>query len=421
MKKSILLFSLLILFSCSNDNDNKETLLITSINPSTGPKNTPVTIIGSGFSNVSSENVVTINGKVCPVINSTATQLTITIPPSAGSGKIKVEAAGADAESSNFEFVITTTVTTIAGSSQGLNDGQGFAAQFNFLRGITLDTQGNLLIADGDRIRKVSSNGLVTTIAGSTGGFLDGQGILAKFDGVTGIVITATGAIHVTERFNHKIRVINNTGIVSNFAGTIRGFSDGNRFFAAFNIPNGIVIDASGNTFVADSFNRRIRKIAGDNVTTFSGNSNSASTDGQGVSASFEFPRGLSIDNSGNLYVTDDFILIRKITPTGLVTTIAGSTSGFADGQGTAARFNNATGIVADSEGNLFVTDGSKIRKITSNGLVTTLAGTATKGFVDGNADIAQFNNLDGITIDSQGNLYVADTGNFKIRKITFD
>ncbi|MFV8331735.1 IPT/TIG domain-containing protein [Flavobacterium sp. GSP14] len=209
MKKTILLFSLLILFSCSKDDDNKETLLTTSINPSTGPKNTPVTIIGSGFSNVSSENVVTINGKVCPVINSTSTQLTITIPPSAGSGKIKVTVATANAESSNFDLIATITARIIAGSTFGFNDGSASNAQFKNPAIIAVDTDGNLFVTDGSKIRKITSNGLVTTIAGTaTNGFADGNANIAKFNRLDGITIDSQGNLYVADTNDFKIRKI---------------------------------------------------------------------------------------------------------------------------------------------------------------------------------------------------------------------
>ena len=436
MKNLKNLFTLLILvlvISCSKDSDTPPTtvapvLAITAISPTTGPKNTPVTITGTGFSTTAGNNAVTLNGKVCPVVNSTATQLTISIPPSAGSGKIKVAVAVANAESGNFDFIVTTTVTTIAGSTEGSQDGQGSAAQFRFPEGIALDSQGNLLVTDKDKIRKISSTGLVTTVAGSTNGFLDGQSILAKFNGPNGITVTATDRIFVTDEFNHNIRLISNIGFVGVTAGSSSGiissgFSDGFRFdVAKFDQPAGIAIDDAGALFIADKNNRRIRKIAGNNVTTLAGSGSFGSIDGQGNSASFSNPTGITIDAPGNLYITDNSKLIRKITPTGLVTTIAGSTSsGFADGQGSAAKFNFATGIAIDTQGNLFVSDKSRIRKISPTGLVTTIAGTAISGFLDGNATTAQFNFPNGIAIDAQGNLYISDRNNHKIRKITFD
>lgn len=223
MKNFITLFSLLLLFSCSKDDENNEVapvdLVITNISPASGPKNTPVTIIGSGFSSVSSENAVTINGKVCPVINSTSTQLTITIPPSAGSGNIKVAVNNTSAESNNFDFIVTTTVTTIAGGASGYVDGQGSVARFDLASDLTIDSEGNLFVVDtrNNKIRKISPTGLVTTIAGSTLGQVDGQGILAKFGSPNGIAIDTDGVLFVSEGSSSSIRRISLTGFVRTY------------------------------------------------------------------------------------------------------------------------------------------------------------------------------------------------------------
>lgn len=430
MKKIITLFSLLLLLSCSKDEDNKEAtprLQITSISPAIGPKNTPVTIVGSGFSAVSSENTVTINGKVCPVINSIATQLTVSIPPGAGSGKIKVTVGNANAESSDFDFVTTTTVTTIAGGASGFADGQGSAARFDLASDIKIDNEGNLFVVDtrNNKIRKVSPTGLVTTIAGSINGLEDGQGILAKFSFPNGIAIDSEGILFISEGGSSTIRRISLTGFVRTHAGSFpSGFANGRTENAKFDGPRGMTVDASGNVFIVDMFNYKIRKISinGD-VTTIAG-STRGFTDGQGLNSQFDLPTAVVSDGAGNLFVTDlGNHKIRKITPNGSVSTLAGSTQGFADGQGAAAKFNLTNGITIDSQGNLYVTDSDKIRKISSTGLVTTLAGS-TKGFKDGIGTNAKFNSVHGITIDKQGNLFVTDnddTGSDRIRKITFD
>ena len=433
LKTIITLFILVMIAACSKDSDAPETadapivnLAITNISPATGPKNTPVTITGTGFSTTASNNAVTINGKVCPVVNSTATQLTITIPPSAGSGKIKVTVAAANAESGNFEFVITTTVTTIAGSALGNADGQGVNAQFNTPFGITVDDTRTLFIADtrNHRIRKISPSGLVTTIAGSIAGFADGQGAAAQLNLPSHLVQNATGDLFVTDKENHKIRKISNTGAVETYAGTSQGFEVKARQISKFDSPFGIVTNILGEIIVVDSKNFRIRNVPNIGGTnSVAGNSNAGITDGQGTAAQFTNPEGIEIDAAGNLYVADDGVskLIRKISTTGLVTTLAGGPAGFADGQGADARFSDVTDIAIDATGNLFVTDKHRIRKISPTGLVTTIAGLETAGFADGDATTAQFNITAGIAIDQNGNLYVADSKNNRIRKITFD
>jgi uncharacterized protein (TIGR03437 family) len=428
--KNIFTLFILVLFnSCSKNNETPittllENLVITTINPSTGPKNTTVTITGTGFSTLANDNAVTLNGKVCPVVNSTTNQLTITIPPSAGSGKIKVVVRDANAESNIFEFIVTTTVTTFAGSTEGDQDGLGAAAKFNNLKSLTLDNQGNLIVADDTKIRKVSLTGLVTTIAGSANGAEEGTALSVLLGNVKGIVMSPTGTMFFSDDLNQKMKTINSSGFVSTYAGAgnFTGFLDGNRPNAKFNNPSGLAIDGNGNLYVADRSNDRIRKISGNNVTTFAGNGNSTYEDGQGISASFTIPEDLTIDSSGNLYVAD-FNRIRKITPNGFVSTLAGSGnfSGFADGPGNTAIFGRIRHIVVDAQNNLFVTDNNRIRKISSTGIVTTIAGNSSADFVDGNATTARFDALRGIIVDASGNLYVADGGNFKIRKITFD
>ena len=286
LKTIITLFILVMIAACSKDSDAPETadapivnLAITNISPATGPKNTPVTITGTGFSPTAGNNAVTLNGKVCPVVNSTATQLTITIPPSAGSGKIKVVVAAANAESGNFEFVVTATVSTIAGGGSGFSDGQGTNAKFNRAEDIDFDPFGNLIVADSGnhRIRKISPTGLVTTIAGSgVQGSVDGQSILARIGSPNGIAIASDGVIYFGSASGATIGRISPTGFVTaQFAGDLpSGFADGRGANARFQIPRGLTIDATGNIYIADQSNEKIRKMAPNGqVTTIAGSS----------------------------------------------------------------------------------------------------------------------------------------------------
>ena len=429
MKNLKILFTLLILvlvISCSKDSDTPPTpvapvLAITAISPTTGPKNTPVTITGTGFSTTAGNNAVNLNGKVCPVVNSTATQLTITIPLSAGSGKIKVAVAAANAESGNFDFVVTTTVTTIAGTTSGFADGQGTSAKFNDIRGLTIDATGNIFVADtgNDRIRKITPSGLVTTIAGSTRGFENGQSILAKFNEPNDVAIDPDGNLYVTDRVNHRIRKISSTGLVSTFAGSIAGFEDGFSFQSKFDNPTGITIDNVGNLFVTDAVNHKIRKITQERIVSTLAGSSSGSVDGLGSLAKIGLPKGIVINSANNLFIADNFYRIRSCTQLGQVTTFAGSTEGFADGQGTSAKFQFTFDLTIDSSGNLYVPDGHRIRKISATGLVSTIAGNGIFGFADGIGSSAQFSAPLGITIDNLGNLFLSDST--RIRKITFD
>lgn len=211
---------------------------------------------------------------------------------------------------------------------------------------------------------------------------------------------------------------------VSTFAGSINaGKADGTGTAASFNRPSGMITDAAGNLYVADAGNNLIRKITSAGVvTTFAGSGEQGEADGTGTAASFNYPVDLALDGSGNLYVVESAgKVIRKITSAGIVTTLAGGGAGAADGTGTAAGFSTPTGIAVDGNGNLFVADVYKIRKITSAGVVTTFAGSGVAGSANGTGTAAGFSQVKGIVIDLSGNLYVTDAGNNMIRKITSD
>ncbi|QJD95233.1 hypothetical protein HH214_04750 [Mucilaginibacter robiniae] len=265
-----------------------------------------------------------------------------------------------------------------------------------------------------------------TTLAGSGAtGNANGAGTAATFNNVRNAVADVDGNVYVTDAGNNLIRKITPAGVVSTFAGSgSQGMFNGQGTSASFNGPQGIAIDGGGNLYVADQSNRVIRKItAAGKVTTFVGSGNYNSTDGVGTAASFAGPIGLSIDGLGNLYVTEEafYNKIRKITPDGVVTTLAGGNTGSTNGKGTAASFYGPLGLACDASGNIYVADSynNQIRKITPTGEVTTFAGSTTSGKVDGAGATASFNHPAGVSCDSYGNVYVADQYNNLIRKIT--
>lgn len=206
------------------------------------------------------------------------------------------------------------------------------------------------------------------------------------------------------------------------------GWADGSGSSANFNQPAGLAMDASGNLFVADANNNCIRKVTPDgNVSTFAGSTTPGHKDGQGTAAEFYGPNGIAIDKSGNVYVSETaYSIIRKISPSGAVTTFAGGTEGYLDGTGTSAEFESPFALAIDNEGNIIVADAynHRIRKITPAGVVTTIAGSGATGpgnggFADGPAASAQFKAPSGLFIDASDNIYVADQGNNRIRKIS--
>lgn len=216
-------------------------------------------------------------------------------------------------------------------------------------------------------------------------------------------------------------------GQVSTFAGSLSGgFTNGTLTGAQFDNPMGIATDGSGNLYIADSFNSAIRKISADGeVITVAGNGSLGYVNGTGSVAQFYSPSALALDATGNIFVTDrGNNAIRKITPAGVVTTFAGNgVAGYTDGTGTAASFNTPSGIAIDAAGNLIIADSGNnlIRKVTPAGVVTTLAGSRTAGYLNGTGTAANFNKPSAIAIDATGNMYVAEAANGAIRKINAD
>lgn len=333
-------------------------------------------------------------------------------------------------------FAFTTQaqlVLTVAGQldSIGNQDGPPFEAIFNNPHGIAVDCLGNIYVADrfGHVIRKILPDGTVITLAGQHGvtGATDAQGTNATFNEPWGLCADSIGNVYVADTRNNKIRKIDVTGNVTTFAGTGNfGVSNGPAAVSTFGNPTGIEIDDNGVVYVADHLTHIIRKIdPSGNVTTLAGTPFIADyADGIGTQARFNRPYGLEIDNDGNIIVADEWNhRIRRVTPTGIVTTIAGSgVVGSTDGASGVASFNYPWDVAVDSAGNMFVGDGYNdvIRKITPNGDVSTYVGTAgNSGALDATGPIATFNATTGIAyLKTTDELYVADAFNNLIRKI---
>ncbi len=310
----------------------------------------------------------------------------------------------------------TILKVTSSGTIATFNDFGSAGTKLSLATGITVDSAGNLYVADSQNfaVRKIAPGGTITTLAGelATAGFADGSGAVARFGVVAAIALDSTGRIYVTDSSNKAIRQITPAGITTTWAGS-----------AGFRYPWGDAVDSAGNLYVADSLNHTIRKITVSGaVTTLAGSpGNTGSADGTGNGATFDHPKGVAVDGTGNVYVTSNST-VRKISAAGVVTTLAGTagTGSYQDGTGAAAGFFNPSAITADSAGNLFVADGyNTIRKVTPAGVVTTFAGDTSAGSNDGVGTAANFNKPSGLAFDQGGNLYVADTLNATIRKIT--
>ncbi len=326
-------------------------------------------------------------------------------------------------------------VTTLAGLAgmPGSADGTGSQARFFGPHGLASDSEGNLYPADtqNSTIRKITPDGVVSTVAGLAGniGSRDGRGTEARFYSPYSVATDSSDNVYVADTQNSTIRRMTPEGDVTTVAGLAgsRGSDDGVGSDARFFEPYGVSTDAGDNVYVTDLWDHTVRHMtpAGE-VTTFTGVPGSGGqTDGTGAAARFNQPRAVTTDAEGNVFVADmSNHTIRKATPAGVVTTLAGraGVSGSADGLGGDARFNNPTGLTADSEGNLYVADNRNhtVRKVTPEGVVMTVAGLAgNPGSVDGTGSAARFFWPAGIASDSAGNLYVAESGNYTIRKVT--
>jgi sugar lactone lactonase YvrE len=336
---------------------------------------------------------------------------------------------------------LVTTLAGLAGNA-GFVNGTGSGAQFNTPWGVAVDGATNVYVADAvnDAIRKITPAGVVTTVAGNgTSGTNDGTGSAARFDTPEYVVVDSAGNLYVADTFNFTIRKVAPVGaswVVTTLAGLAgsAGTNDGTGSAARFYYPEGVAVDSATNVYVADGFNDAIRKLepVGTNcvVTTLAGRATGGpgSADGTGSAARFNSPLGVSLDSATNVYVADSFnSTIRKVTPAGVVTTLAGLAghAGSADGANSAARFNEANGAAVDTKGNVYVADWGNhtIRKVTpvgTNWVVTTLAGLAgNPGFTDATGSAARFDYPNGVAVDTNGNVYVADTANGRIAKVT--
>lgn len=317
--------------------------------------------------------------------------------------------------------------TTLAGSPavSGAVDATGSAARFNFPSGVAVDSTGTVYVADKQNqvIRSISPSGAVTTISGA-GALMD------FYENPTGVAVDAAGTLYVSDPDSGRIYKIPNPSLrltPTALAGGLYnyGYIDAQGISARFNQTRGLAVDSAGNVYVADAWNNAIRKItpAGE-VTTLAGSAGGAgSVDGKGSAASFYAPGGVAVDAVGTVYVADTSNhTIRRITSAGVVTTIAGMPGrpGSTDGVGDAARFNSPQGVAVDRAGNLFVADtgSSTIRLITPAGVVTTIGGSPNAaGSADGPGSAARFNRPAGIAVDSTGKIYVADVENHTIRR----
>ncbi len=332
-------------------------------------------------------------------------------------------------------------ITTVAGGGQpspNLGDGgPATSARLNDPLAVAVDAAGNLLIADtgNERIRRVTPNGIITTFAGNgVPGFSgdSGPAIAAQLRSPRGVEADAAGNLLIAE--NGRIRKVTLDGTIDTVAGngpTSGSSGEGGPATAArLDEPMGVAADPGGNLFIADVDNSRIRKVNPAGIITTvagTGTSGFSGDGGPATAAQLGYPPRVAADSGGNLFIVDaDNQRIRKVTPAGVITTVAGTgTSGFSGdgGPATAAQLADPVAVAVDAVGNLFIADNGndRIRRVTPGGIITTVAGTETGGFGGdgGPATAAQLADPLAVAVDAAGNLFIADTGNDRIRKVT--
>lgn len=314
---------------------------------------------------------------------------------------------------------------------EGYVDGPRLDARFRNPTGLARDAAGNLFVADTGNhvIRRISTSGQVTTLAGAAGqsGSANGTGNAARFSYPWGLAVDAAGNVYVGDSGNHVIRRITPAGVVTTFAGEVgvAGSNDGTGTAARFASPSGLAFDSAGNLYVGDYANSTVRRITPAGVvTTFAGSPGVFGyADGTGAAARFNYPDGLAFDAAGNLHVADsNNDIIRRVTPAGNVTTFAGTPQapGSTDGALGVARFDSPIGLAFEASGNLLVTDrgNNLLRRVSPDGLTTTIAGQAgVAGSADGTGTAARFDFPTGIVVLDTGEVFLTDTFNDSVRR----
>jgi len=331
-------------------------------------------------------------------------------------------------------------ISTVAGNRSFGFAGDGrpaTEASLYFPNGVAVDAVGNAYIADtfNNRIRKVTPAGIISTVAGNGSFRFSGDGgpaTSASFRLPGGVAVDTAGNLFVADKDNHRVRRITQTRTINTVAGdgtAVFSGDGGPGTSASLRFPNGVAVDLTGNIYIADAQNRRVRKVStAGTISTVAGNGGSdfSGDGGPATGAGIFVPDGVALDAAGNLYIADrENNRIRKVTPTGTISTVAGNgVRGFSGdgGSATATALNYPTGVAVDAAGNLFIADhqNNRIRKVTSAGTMTTFAGNGTSGFSgDGGQATSASLSPNGVTVDAAGNLYIADTSHQRIRKVT--
>ncbi len=434
----LLTLPVILITGCRKDDHNDPAAgapVISSMVPAMGPKGTLVTLTGSGFGTDTSAVAVFINAKRMLVTTVAPDKIEFIPGPRTGSGLVSLVVNGNAVSGPWFEYIYTVHVTTFSGQPgvSGFANGAATDVRYNKPRGLALDVQGNLYVADeqNHRIRRVSPVGDAITFAGNgIAGHNDGPPLSASFNAPADVEIDEiNGHVYVADRLNHCIRRLTLAGDVTTVAGIpgTPGYVDAPGLSARLNEPSGIALEGElVNIYISDAVNHCIRKLDPFEVlTTFAGSNVPGQQDGAGTSAKFNSPNFIDWDSSGFLIVSDPLNQnIRRINKTSLMVSTIGGTgvAGYADGPGALSQFNNPSGVSAVN-GTVAICDAqnNRIRLISPSKKVTTLAGDGLAAFLDGAGPWSRFNSPAGIVRTRDGDYFVADSENHCIRKLVVD
>lgn len=442
-----LLVCALVLLSCKNNESDTPApaLVISSFTPGEGqPNETTVTITGVSFSATASENEVRFNGTIANVTNASATLLTMQVPAGATTGKISIK-VGDQTVSSLTDFLVPTITSfapasaaagsTLVITGSGLVSGPGNEVTFSGIKAEILEataTQIKVIVPVNapSGIITVNTGNSTVTATGFTikpwvhvSTYIDGTtgSSEQQFTSLYGICVDPNNNLIGADRFKTVVRRFKTDKTREIIAGSTAGYLDGDALTAKFLGLSGVVSDFSGNLFIAAG--SAVRTLTGTTVSTLAGNGSTGYTDATGTDARFTQNDAIAMDANLNIVVSDDN-KIRKITPSGVVTTLAGGSIGFENGTGTAATFNGVSGLAFDRSGNLYVADmgNNVIRKVTPEGVTTTFAGTGEAGTQDGTLASARFDHPVAIAVNRDNYMYVIEggsSGSKSLRMIT--
>jgi sugar lactone lactonase YvrE len=338
----------------------------------------------------------------------------------------------------------TPTIITVAGTGSAGFSGDGgpaTSARLQTPEGVTVNSSGTLYIADygNHRVRQVTRDGVIATVAGTGSAGYGGDGgpaTAAQLHFPYGVAVDSAGTLYIAEFGNHRVRQVTRDGVITTVAGTGSagyGGDGGPATAAQLNHPCGVAVDKAGTLYIVDDYNDRVRQVTPDGVITTvagtgsSGYSGDSGDGGPATAAPLNHPVGVAVDNAGTLYITEwHHHRVRRVAPDGVITTVAGTRNSGYSGDGgpaSSAHLNTPSGVAVDNAGTLYITDdfNHRIRQVTRDGVITTVAGTGSAGHGgdNGPAVAAHLNNPVGVAVDSAGALYITERDSHRVRKVT--